>query len=94
MTLEELKSEFRIDLSGDSWGHSMGCFFDLCGELYHRGDDIPDHWHYGPGAASDPREPQSYWFEVFEEMDSAVMLSFGEILHRYTGMLRAAGRSY
>lgn len=94
MTLDDLKTEFRIDLDSDSWGHCMGCLFDLCGELWHRGDDIPAEWRYSPGMASDPREPDSYWFEVFQEVDSVVLVEFGRILNRYSDKLRTAGRSY
>lgn len=94
MTIEELKAEFRIDLASDPWGHCMGCRFDLCAELWHRGDPIPDDWHYGPGATNDPREPDSYWFSVLQDVDSAVLVEFGTILKRYSDKLEAAGHSY
>ncbi len=82
--------------SGDAWGSAMGAFFDLTAELWTRDDAIvPDEWRYSPGAAGgDPRDPDSYFFEVFKSADTADLERLGAVLDRYTGMLRSAGRDY
>ena len=55
---------------------------------------VPDEWDYNPGMGGDPREPDSFFFDVFAEAVTADLERFGELLHRYTRMLKAAGLSY
>ena len=92
----DLISDYKLSHDpGDAWGSAMGAFFDLAAELYNRGDDIPDEWGYRPGAmGGDPRDSDSYNFELFDTADTADLERFGALLHRYTDFLRAAGRNY
>ena len=95
MNIKDLKSEYMLTHdSYDAWGSAMGVYFDLCSELYHRDADIPASWDYHPGAASDPREPEGYWFDMLIDADTDTLLHFGRILHRYTSMLDTRGDSY
>lgn len=101
MTLSELKNEYRIVAdSDDPWGSAMGVMFDLCAELWNRGEPSPVLWktNYSPGAAGagfrDPRNPESYWFEMFAECDAATLEKFGLILNRYLTNLSRLGMDY
>ncbi len=97
MSYRELISDYKMNHDpGDAWGSAMGAFFDLSAELYTRdGAIIPDEWRYSPGAmGGDPRDSDSYNFEIFSAADTADLESFGALLHRYTNFLCAAGRDY
>ncbi len=94
MSYADLKAELKIDLSLDPWGHAMGAWFDAASELWWRGVWIPPHWQYNPGAATDPRDPDSSFFEAVENVDSEELLLFGELLCRYTRYLDHKGCSY
>ena len=93
-TFENLKAAFRLANDGDAWGTSMGALFSVCFELHHRGDDIPDAWEFKPSPLSGDLRDDSFWTPELENRGTPALLEFGELLHRYTGMLRAAGRDY
>ena len=95
VTLAGLVAELRSgDLHYDPWGTAMGAFFAVAAELQWRGTDIPAKWQYTPGCAADQREPDGDWFALLEAADEEVLLSFGEMLHRYTDLLRRDGKDY
>ena len=97
MNYRDLISEIKMAHDpGDAWGSAMGAFFDLAAELWIRDDAmIPDEWRYSPGAmGGDPREEDSFFFHVFAAADTADLERLGSVLHRYTDMLRTAGRDY
>ena len=97
MSYREMVTEVKIGLDpGDAWGSAMGTFFDLTAELWGRDDaTIPDEWSYSPGAmGGDPREADSWLYELFAQADTADLERFGAVLHRWTDMLRAADRDY
>ena len=95
VNLNELKSEYKLQAdSGDKWGSGMSAYFSVAAELWWRGDDIPRHWQYSPGCASDPREPEDYLYSVFNECSSDDLERFGNILERYTRNLDRIGESY
>ncbi len=95
-TYSELMAEFRRaeDWRYDPWGSAMSVLFDLCDRLYHRDGETPAEWHYQPGISGPALEPDSYWFEIFRDTSSAVLITFGHTLHRYIERLRMAGRDY
>ena len=94
---DDLREEFKIDFSMkyDSWGHTMGAFFDLAGEMYHRGLDIPEDWQYRPSPMSgDIREHDSGFFEPCAMATDSALLELGILLHRLCDYLRREGHSY
>lgn len=93
-TSADLLNQLRADLAGDQWGYSMGLFFDLCGELWSRGIEPPCEWGYSPGAASDPREPDSAFYEPCQTATNDDLLHTGAVLNRYVDRLRRAGLDY
>lgn len=81
-------TEFKRDRDTYSpWGSSMAIFFDVAGELWWRGADIPGHWMYSPGAVDDPREYDSYYFDLIEKETNENLLALGNLLERHTRML-------
>lgn len=93
-TLNELKAEYKLAGSGDAWGDCMGAWFAISTELAIRGDDVPSEWGYSAGAFGPHHEEGDYWAEVIADVDSAVLLEFGGLLYRLSGILKAAGRDY
>jgi len=89
--LHEIKRE--ID-SYDQWGSAMAPFFDVAAELWWRGECVPSHWQYTPGMASDPRDPESYFFELAGDSTNDELIYAGNVLERYTRNLDRRGLSY
>lgn len=94
MTYRDLLHDFRIteDWTYDPWGSALGVLFSVADELHIRGA-VPAHWEYRAGVA-DPREEGSYWAEIVLNESTETLITFGNILNRYTDMLRLAGRDY
>lgn len=78
----------------DPWGAAIVAFFGVAAELCHRGESTPAHWQYSPGMGDDPREPEDYLFEDFEQADTEDLIQFGNVLERYTRNLDRTGKSY
>lgn len=95
MTYHDLITEFRgaTDWRYDPWGSCLECWFDVAAELWMR-DAVPATWDYSPGAAEDPREAESYWSDWFREIPTDALVTFGNLLDRYSNKLRAAGKDY
>ncbi len=94
---DDLREEFKIDFSMqyDSWGHTMGACFDVCGEMYHRGLDIPEEWRFRPSPLSgDIREHDSGFFDASAMATDSALLEFGILLHRLCDYLRRQGHDY
>lgn len=96
LTKKDLVAEFRIaeDWRDDPWGTSMSVWFQVAAELYARGTKIPFHWNYTAGASNDPREPESYWFDVLQDCESDTLREFGNMLFVYSRKLSALGYDY
>ncbi len=48
----------------------LSIMFDTCAEMTYRGLEVPAELQYSPGAlADDPREPESYWFELLAGLE-------------------------
>tara|TARA_R110000822_G_scaffold91439_3_gene210782 strand:- start:295 stop:570 length:276 start_codon:yes stop_codon:yes gene_type:complete len=89
MNIEDMKEEFRMSFDRhDSWGHVMSAWFDIAEALHARGDDVPSHWEFHSGPS---QEHEASWLHHYK---SDVMSDFGEILCRWAGMLKSAGRDY
>jgi len=91
----EILYEYKLQAdSGDRWGSAMSAFFDVAGELWWRGADIPTYWQYSHGCAIDPREHDGYMFEILVDAETSDLLDIGNILERYTRNLDRIGESY
>lgn len=78
---------------GDPWGCAMNAWFLVSGALYERGEDIPGHWFYRPGAgALDDFDASD--IEEISLVASPDLIHAGNVLERYTRCLDHAGRSY
>lgn len=87
--IADIRYEFLLGFDRhDTWGHVMGAWFDIAEALHVRGDDIPSHWEFKPGACIDREES---WLHHYE---SDVLSYFGEVLYRWARRLKSAGRDY
>ena len=94
MTITEYKHELRLlDLKYDPWGTTMAAWFDVAAELWTRGE-TPLEWDYSPGVASDPREPENHFFNMFKAENTGTLILLGNLLERYTRQLTRAGKDY
>ena len=93
-THAELKQEYKLASSGDSFGDCMGWLFPIAIELDVRGDIVPDSWRYRAGALGSHHEPDCYVAEVLQDYDSETLTKFGNVLSRYQSKLHAAGLTY
>jgi len=94
MSVMDTKHDFKLFRdTHDSWGSTMGLWFSIASELWWRGE-VPAGWDYSPGAASDPRDPDDYFFELIYNESTEDLISFGEVLQRHARFLRFKGCDY
>ena len=89
MSIKDIKEEFRISYDHhDAWGCVMNAWFDIAEALHLRGDDVPSHWGFAPGAGL---LREASWLHHYE---SDVLSRFGNVLFRWARLLKSAGRDY
>lgn len=94
LTLDDLKAEYRLSGdAGDPWGTCMAWWFAVAGEMFERGLNVPDDWHYRPGAGGG-RDPDSSEGEICLEASDEALEAFGGVLCRLYGILKAKGLDY
>lgn len=74
MTLEDLLSEYALVYDGEDSARIT--WFDIAGELYTRGEDIPDEWKYSPGIQAIQRD--SYMAPIVAAAPTSVLFEFVE----------------
>lgn len=92
-----LRAEYRSARDTfDPWGTAMGALFDIASELDRRGAYIPYAWQYRAGILGAPdREADAYGFTLATYLASnAALEEVGDLLDRWTGILRVGGHSY
>lgn len=87
----------EIDLSGpdpDRWGEAMGAFFDIADVLEHEGAEIPHSWGWHHGPLCTGTEAYERFGFAANHAPLAAFVRAGNILERYTRLLRRAGLDY
>ncbi len=89
----DLKSEFKLTQDGDPWGNAMIWHFNVADELFSREGYVPKHWHYRPSpfGRSGEDDPEDY---LVAESNTDDLVTFGNLLCRYTRLLRHLGHDY
>jgi len=85
----DIRTEFRLRYDPhDGWGCVIGAFFEVAETLYAWGEDVPAEWEFRPGLG----EPEAAeWLDGF---DADTLVDFGNVLDRWSDMLRARGDDY
>ena len=92
-TYKNVIEEYRMfSDSGDPWGSAMAFYFDIVGEMYHRGLQIPEKWEYSPGLGS--RDEESFFFDLLEGVPDDCLCRLGVLFNRYTRFLERNFMSY
>lgn len=95
LTYDNLKQEFRLTDSGDSWGSVMAWWFAVADEIYFGRDfEVPGEWRFRPSPLGSQNDPEMYETECVREASDEALQRFGAVLTRYASMLRAAGKDY
>ena len=98
-----IKQAYRWNESGDAWGDAMGAWFSIAAVLTIETEDVPATWQYRPGASvfreEDLRADDDMAGYLLNEYREGVFSAddlrhAGNVLNRYTTMLRNAGRDY
>lgn len=90
----DTKAEFKqFRDASDPWGSSIGLLFQIAAELWWRGE-CPGHWDYSPSMASDPREPDDWYFDLIERETTDDLVAFGDVLERHVRLMVYLGHSY
>lgn len=93
MTCEDLKNEYKLTNDGDSWGNSMSWWFAIADELEgNRGLLCPEHWEY----RMSPMRPdnENYEASIVTDYPDDDLIEFGNVLERYTRLLKHLGEDY
>jgi hypothetical protein len=96
MTLQSLKSEFRLMSSGDEWGDVMQWWFTIADEIYFNRDhlSVPREWQFKPSPLGPCNDPDDYATHVVQEADDESLAAFGALMNRYARLLRHCGKDY
>lgn len=94
LTLKQFQQEFNLVFSGDEWGSTLEAWFECAGQMNKRGLQIPDKWEYRPGMGSDGTDPESYWFELFENCTDKNLVTIGNYLFKECEKLKRQGKDY
>ena len=93
-TIKEFKETLiQLDLYGDPWGTTMSAWFDIAEILYCRGDNIPPEWEFRPSPLIYDLSG-GYLVEELSELSSDTLRKLGNLLSRYTRILKFYGRNY
>lgn len=92
-TISDFKNEYKIAFSGDFWGSAMDAWFECAGHLNNRGLSIPSEWEYSPGLGGG-MEPDSYFYDIFNDCDDELLINIGNLLFRYCQFLKYKRMDY
>lgn len=91
----DIKSEYKMmHDKGDPWGSVMQAWFSCAAELWQRGLVVPVAWGYSPGLAAVPTDPEDFMYDLFRGADNQSIVKFGNVLAKYAGLLKRAGKDY
>jgi len=103
---QNLRSIFRADYSPehDAWGSVMGFLFPIAELLYVEGETVPSAWQFRPSPllnrdsfTDDERDTMGFYLSqdyLSGHFTLEDLTTFGNVLHRYSTNLRAAGKDY
>ncbi len=94
MKLKQFKHELRGNYNCDKWGEVMGAWFECAAHLWVRGEDVPYHWQYRPGATNNPTDKESYYYSIFKKCSNRQLLIIGNFLERLSNFLKRGGLDY
>lgn len=90
--MEELKQEFRLGDVGDPWGNCMAWLFAIADVLHFEHDGAPMAWQFRPSPfGPDYGAPE---YETAVKCSKEDLTAFGNLLNRYSDLLRRQGRDY
>jgi hypothetical protein len=92
---QELKQVYRDFQSGDVWAECMGWLFAVSDYLtFDDGTGTPDKWQFRPSPLGPDED--SYEYQELQEIkpDTETLERFGNLLNRYSDILRARGMDY
>jgi hypothetical protein len=92
--LREFKNELKMLLGSDNWATCLDAQFECAAHLWWKSVAVPYEWEYSPGAVSDPREPDNYFYELFDLTEPDILIEIGNFLNRYCEIMRKAGMNY
>ena len=84
----------------DKWGNAVSLWFDIAEYLYHvREVSVPAHWQFEPGMIQGSDTVKRHLRETgsayaIEAASTKTLRHVGNVLERYTRMLKHAGYSY
>jgi len=95
LTLDELKRDYKINSTSDTWGDAMSYGFAICETLHERGEhDIPKLMEFRPSPFGVSEDSEDTIREELKLYDTNVLESFGRILNRLIDILKYSGRNY
>jgi hypothetical protein len=90
VTREDLELEYSLE--DDEWGTCMSWWFTIAGELYTRGETLPEEWKYKPGIH--PVDPDDHKAPLIAAATTPTLLGFVEVIEADAKRLKAEGKDY
>lgn len=76
----------------DPHGSVMNWRFNIANELSRRGTNVPSKWEYKPGICG-PYEPYDWDYDL-TTMETVDLVTFGNLLYHFSGVIDKADMSY
>ncbi len=95
LTYKDLRSDFKMNDSGDPWGNTLGWLFSIAKRLHFEAGGAPSEWAYRPsplengGPDAECYEDESVYDAHLEDVER-----FGSVLWRYRSRLKRAELDY
>lgn len=79
--------------SGDPYGSAMSLWFDAAEYLYFElGEDVPDHWKFGPSPFQTEIEPGNFFAGMYYTV--AEIREIGDACQQISEACKANGQAY
>lgn len=90
------RRQLEDDNDGDSWGWAISWLFAICDTITFERADIyvPDEWGFRPSPLGSASADDSWKTEILQQLSNGQLAYVGKMLHRYTAILRKAGKDY
>lgn len=88
--LQEFKDE--LNMEHDCWGHTMGFFFAVAGEMHERNLPVPEEWKYRSGISA--IDYAVYESQTTVKASDTALRQMGDYLFKLSGYIKKIGKDY
>jgi len=95
LSRKDVMGEFRT-MFDEPWGSTMNAWFAFAEEIHFNRPKltVPDAFEFRPSPMGMTSDPDDYMTEIAATATDDALMYAANVMHRYAGCLKAAGKSY